>query len=276
MDNFIVLILCGFVIGTIGTLIGAGGGFILVPLLLLAQPHLPPDIVTAISIVIVACNAISGSIAYARSGRIDFKAGLLFALFTIPGSILGVRATQYISLKAFTLAFGCILIAVGLFLFLSRRNGIKNVIPKSLKRSWKHHTLTDKEGETYSYAYNQTIGIVISIFVGFISPILGIGGGIVHVPAMVHWLHFPVHIATATSHFILAVMSIISVVTHYFQGSYSDPAVVRMVIYLSIGVIAGAQLGALLSHKIKGTAIIKALAVSLIIVGVRLLLQHIS
>lgn len=274
MDNFIVLILGGFLIGTLGTLIGAGGGFILVPVLLLAFPSLPPDIVTAISITIVACNAVSGSIAYARSKRIDFKAGLLFALFTIPGSILGVRATQYISLKLFTLVFGCILIAVGLFLFLSKKNGIKPVASGQLKKGWKLHTLTDKEGETYSYAYNQTIGIVISILVGFISPILGIGGGIVHVPAMVQWLHFPVHIATATSHFILAIMSIISVITHYFQGSYNDPAVVRMVVYLSIGVIAGAQLGAFLSHKIKGTSIIKALAVCLIIVGVRLLLQH--
>lgn len=274
MDNFIVLILGGFIIGTLGTLIGAGGGFILVPVLLLAFPQLPPDVVTGISIAIVACNAVSGSVAYARSGRIDFKAGLLFALFTIPGSILGVRVTKYISPQVFTIVFGIILIAVGIFLFLNKKNGAEKPPSDRRSRNWKHHELTDSTGEKYSYSYNQTIGIVISIFVGFISPILGIGGGIVHVPAMVQWLQFPVHIATATSHFILAIMSIISVITHYLQGSYNDPAVVKMIIYLAIGVIAGAQLGAFLSHKIKGTTIIKALAVCLTIVGIRLLLQH--
>lgn len=247
----------------------------MVPVLLLAFPQLPPDVVTGISIAIVACNAISGSVAYARSGRIDFKAGLLFALFTIPGSILGVRVTKYISPQVFTIVFGIILIAVGIFLFLNKKNGADKPSSDRRSRNWKHHELTDSTGETYSYSYNQTIGIIISVFVGFISPVLGIGGGIVHVPAMVQWLQFPVHIATATSHFILAIMSVISVVTHYFQGSYDDPAVVKMIIYLAIGVIAGAQLGAFLSHKIKGTTIIKALAVCLTIVGIRLLLQHV-
>ncbi|HTN16961.1 MAG TPA: sulfite exporter TauE/SafE family protein, partial [Chitinophagaceae bacterium] len=94
MDNFFVLLCAGFLIGTLGTLIGAGGGFILVPLLLLTHPELSPEVVTAISMGLVACNAISGSLAYARIGRIDYRAGLLFAVFTIPGSILGVMATK--------------------------------------------------------------------------------------------------------------------------------------------------------------------------------------
>src|SRR5882757_840614 len=118
MDNILVLILAGFVIGTFGTLIGAGGGFILVPLLILCHPQMPPEIITAISIFIVAVNAISGSIAYARSKRVDYKAGLLFALFTIPGSILGVYSTQYIPQHIFNLSFGLLLIGLAIFLFI--------------------------------------------------------------------------------------------------------------------------------------------------------------
>ena len=97
MDNFSLLIVAGFIIGMFGTLIGAGGGFILVPILLLSYPELSPETITAISMAIVAANAISGSIAYARSGRIDYRAGFIFALFTIPGSILGVLTTQFIA-----------------------------------------------------------------------------------------------------------------------------------------------------------------------------------
>src|SRR6266498_1757398 len=96
MDNFFVLILAGFIIGALGTLIGAGGGFILVPALILTHHSLSPEIITAVSMALVACNAVSGSVAYARSGRIDYKTGIVFALFTIPGSVLGVLTTQYI------------------------------------------------------------------------------------------------------------------------------------------------------------------------------------
>src|SRR4051812_4863278 len=98
---------------------------------------------------------------------------------------------------------------------------------------------------------NQTKGIIISVIVGYLSPVIGIGGGIIHVPALVQLLHFPVMIATATSHFILAIMSLVSVIVHAAKGNYNDPHVLHMVTGLSIGAIGGAQLGAYLSHKIK-------------------------
>jgi len=110
------------------------------------------------------------------------------------------------------------------------------------------------------------------LIVGYISPVLGIGGGIIHVPAMVDLLSFPVFVATATSHFILAIMSTVSVVVHAFKGSYNDAYILRMVIGLCIGVIPGAQAGALVSHKIKGNTIIRVLAVCIGAVGVRILL----
>lgn len=272
MDNFFLLIGVGFIIGMLGTLIGAGGGFLLVPLLILTHPQLTPDIITAVSIAIVACNAISGSIAYARSGRIDYKAGLLFAVFTIPGSVLGVLATKYIPSHIFNIVFGIILISLGILLFFKKRQeNEKRIDAYDLPKGWKHHRFTDKKNCTYDYTFNQQKGIFISIIVGFISPILGIGGGIIHVPAMVHILYFPVFVATATSHFILAIMSTVSVVVHAIQGSYDSRYILRMVLGLCVGVIPGAQVGAFLSHKIKGKTIIRALAICIGLVGIRIL-----
>lgn len=273
MDNFFLLIIVGFVIGSLGTLIGAGGGFILVPLLILTHPNMPPDIITAISIAVVAVNAISGSVAYSRSKRIDYKAGVLFALFTIPGSIAGVFLVKYIPIHVFNILFGILLIALATYLFIKNKknNPVTALLPK-LSKGLRSHTVEDTHGTVFSYSFNQTYGIVISILVGFLSPILGIGGGIIHVPAMVQWLQFPVYIATATSHFILAVMSTVSVIVHVFQGSYNDPHVSKMVVALCIGVIPGAQLGAYVSHKIQTHIIIRALAVCLAIVGVRILI----
>lgn len=54
------------------------------------------------------------------------------------------------------------------------------------------------------------------MFVGFISSIFGIGGGIIHVPVMIYALAFPPHMATATSHFVLAVSSFMGVTSHIF------------------------------------------------------------
>lgn len=270
MDNWIVLICIGSIVGAAGTLIGAGGGFILVPLLILIHPEFSPEIVTAISIAIVASNAISGSIAYASSGRIDYKAGLLFAIFTIPGSIAGVYTTKYIPKEVFHFVFGFLLILLAVFLFIKKQSA-GSVHSSAENKHWKHHVLTDKEGKTYHYSFNQSKGIFISILVGYLSPILGIGGGIIHVPALVNWLHFPVYVATATSHFILAIMATVSVIVHIINGNYHDPHVLRMVIALSIGVVPGAQLGAFLSHKIHGNIIIRALAICLAIVGLRIL-----
>jgi hypothetical protein len=211
-------------------------------------------------------------VAYARSGRIDYKTGVVFALFTIPGSILGVLTTQYIPRFAFKMFFGLLLILLAVLLFFKKRKLKQEIFqPGSAPKGWKSHTITDKNGETYSYAYNQTKGIVISIIVGYLSPVLGIGGGIIHVPALVQLLHFPVMIATATSHFILAIMSVVSVMVHAAKGNYNDPYVLRMVTGLSIGAIGGAQLGAYLSHKIRSNIIVRILAICLGLVGIRIL-----
>jgi uncharacterized membrane protein YfcA len=272
MDNFILLIILGFIVGTLGTLIGAGGGFILVPLLIIMRPDFSSETITAISMAFVACNAISGSVAYVASGRVDFKAGLLFAFFTIPGSILGVLTTKYISRNIFDVIFGIVLLGLAIFLFLKGGKKQIGLQPAIEKRGWLHRQITDKWNDVYTYSYDVRKGSLLSLFVGYFSPLLGIGGGIIHVPAMVEWLKFPVHIATATSHFILAIMATVSVIVHIYNGNYNDPAILKLVLWLGIGVVCGAQMGAFLSRKMKGKIIIKALAVSLGLVGVRILM----
>jgi uncharacterized membrane protein YfcA len=160
MDSYFVLILTGIIIGALGTLIGAGGGFILVPLLILTHHSLQPEIITAISIAIVAANAISGSIAYARAGRVDYKAGLVFALFTIPGSILGVYTTQYIPKFAFKIFFGLLLVLLAFFLFMKKPQAKQKKINEDKLKKWKHHTITDKEGTTCFFSMIRIFEII--------------------------------------------------------------------------------------------------------------------
>jgi uncharacterized membrane protein YfcA len=96
----------GLLIGAFGTLIGAGGGFILVPILLLVYPNEKTEFVTSISLAVVFFNALSGSFAYARMKRVDYKSGIIFSIATIPGAILGALSTAYVPRRAFDLIFG--------------------------------------------------------------------------------------------------------------------------------------------------------------------------
>ena len=115
-------------------------------------------------------------------------------------------------------------------------------------------------------------GIVISLSVGFISSFLGIGGGIIHVPVLSTILGFPVHIATATSHFILAIATFVGTIVHILNGGFHYG--IRRTIALCIGVLIGAQIGARLSKRIKGPFIIRTLAIALFFVGTRLVVQY--
>lgn len=272
MEIDFILILLGIGIGALGTLIGAGGGFILVPVLILLYPTMKPEVLTAVSLAIVMVNALVGTIAYYQKRRIDFKAGIIFAVATIPGSIIGVFVTTMIPRGQFDVLFGILLILLAFFLFFKsgKRKG-KSKELRAIKPGYTFQRKKDKNGVIYEYAYSIKTGIIISLFIGFFSPLFGIGGGIIHVPAMTEILYFPVHIATATSQFVLGVMAMISVCVHYFQGSYDNPEVVRLMILLGIGVVPGSLLGARLSTLIKGGVIIKVLAISLAIIGLRIL-----
>jgi uncharacterized protein len=262
----LALIVLGFGTGAYGTLIGAGGGFVLLPVLLLLYPHDNPEILTSISLAVVFFNALSGTEAYAMMRRVDYKSGLLFSAATIPGAILGALTTALIPRRLFDGIFGVLLMAACVYLLLQR---------KPEERPGKRHMglsisrhLVESDGTEHRYTFNPAVGLGLSLLVGFVSSLLGIGGGIVHVPALVYLLNFPVHVATATSHFILANMALTGTLTHIFTGTFSHG--VHRTIFLAIGVMIGAQLGARLSNRIQGPWIVRGLALALGVVGVRI------
>ena len=216
-SEYFWLIGLGVVVGAYGTLIGAGGGFVLMPILLMLHPEANPDQLTAISLAVVFFNALSGSQSYAFMKRIDYKSGLIFAAATIPGAILGALNTSAVPRHLFNGIFAALLI--GAAIFLSWR---PKVAPRSETHVHSPHAwriVETADGERHYYNFNPLVGIGISLAVGYLSSFLGIGGGIIHVPALVYFLDFPVHIATATSHFVLAIMALTGTLVHIWDGS---------------------------------------------------------
>jgi uncharacterized membrane protein YfcA len=270
----LLLLPLGFVVGTYGTLVGAGGGFVLVPALLLIYPGEKPSSITSISLAVVFFNALSGSAAYARLKRIDYVTGLIFAAAAMPGAIGGAYLVGAVPRNLFDVMFGALLLAMSAYTLWSA-GGVATVRPPLRGRGVVTRVMPgDEDGATFRYSYNLPQGIVYSAGVGFISSLLGIGGGVVHVPIMITLLRFPVHIAVATSHFVLAISAASGTAVHLTNGDLAGADLLRALL-LSAGVIPGAQVGARLAQRFKGAAIVRLLAVALFALGVRLLLSSV-
>jgi uncharacterized membrane protein YfcA len=262
MDQYLQwlwLVPLGFLAGGYGTLIGAGGGFVLAPALLLLYPGDAPETITSISLAVVFFNALSGTIAYARSKRIDYRSGIIFSLFSIPGAILGALATTSVSRARFDLLFGTVLLSVAAFLAFT--TGIKGA-----------SRIGQTESKPPAVKLSRpalALGSLLSVGLGFVSSFFGIGGGFLYVPAFIFLLGFPVHNATATSLFLLAITAFAGSATHLAAGLFHHG--INRALALSAGAILGAQAGAKVSQRIHGNWIVRSLAVALGLVGLRLI-----
>jgi uncharacterized protein len=257
----------GLVIGGYGTIIGAGGGFILVPLLLLLYPRESPDAIASVSLAVVFFNALSGTIAYARLKRVDYGSGLLLSAATIPGAIGGALTTGFIPRRPFDLMVGLLLVGMSVFL-------VARPLP-AVRAHWGRfrfdRRIVDRGGTVHVWSYDPILAIALSAVIGFVSSLLGIGGGFIHVPVMVNLLGFPVHVAAATSHFTLTVMTFVGSGVHLLTGALAGTA--HRVVPLAVGMMVGAQVGARLAQRMHGLWIIRALVLALLFVGLRLIIK---
>jgi uncharacterized membrane protein YfcA len=247
-ETVVLLAGIGFVVGAVGTLVGAGGGFLLAPVLLVMYPHDSPQALTSISLAAVCANSTSGTIAYLRQKRVDIRNGTIFGLAALPGAVGGALAVDHVPRRAFDAIMAAALGSVAVWLAVSGR----------------------KARPTRDGDVPVRRGIALSAVVGFASSFLGIGGGVFHVPLLVMALGYPTHVATATSHYVLALMSGGAVVTHAIQGSYHVGHGLRRSLVLAVSLAAGAQIGARASVRVPAPAIERLLAVALALVVVRL------
>lgn len=256
-----MLVLLGLVIGAFGTLIGVGGGFLLMPILLVWRAGEEPDRLTALSLTMIFFNSLSGTIGYARAGRVNFRAGCVFALAALPGAAAGAYLIEYVPRGYFDPLFAVLLLAMGTFLLWrgERRLGRSPGAPAP--------SLPVERPDLRA-------GAIISIGVGCVASLLGIGGGVIHVPALVHLARFPVHVATATSHFVLACTSAVAMVVLAARGNLSgqyDQAAA-----LAVGAVIGAQIGARLSSRVHGSVIVRLLGAAIVVAALRVGWQAVS
>ena len=217
------LLLLGFAAGVLGSMIGLGGGIVVVPVLTFLG--FSPALAASNSLFAAFSNAVASSASYAKQKRIEYSLGLKLGLLAIPGTVLGAFISHDITPSLFKILFGIVLIVSSVYIF-SRR-----------KMEPKKYNLSKQV---------MVLATGASFFAGIISSLFGIGGGIVFVPLMVIAVGLSMKIAAPTSQFILLFVSASGMIVHALLG-HPD---FYQALLLAIGAFGGGLVGSRLSLEI--------------------------
>ena len=286
MLPYLVLGVCT---GVYGILVGAGGGIILAPALMIIF-GVEPAVAAGTSLALVSVNSVSGTIAYKSTGFIDSRSGMLFAVAAIPGSIVAPLILAMASTSLFKLLFGILLILLAALIGLKPNyreiespNELADPhfdttraqipLPTWLEFGAVKRDIKASNGQRFIFRFNEPLAIALNLGLGFISSFFGTGGGFLRTPVLITIFGFPVQVAVATSIFALSMYSTVGSVIHAYIGNVGwYPAFV----WCGIGLIMGGQLGARLLEVVKGIWIVRILLMVVVLMGVQLILQAIN
>jgi uncharacterized membrane protein YfcA len=266
LTGFLLLLVIGLVSATFGSIVGLGGGIIIVPALLYLAPiMLDRDISTAAavgtSLTVLIFTALSSTLTFMKEKKVDFRSAWLYFITSGPAAMIGASLTGNFAPRPFELTFGFFMLFMALLLIL--RNKMK---PAAI--DWRiSRTFTDAHGDTHHYGYNIPAALAVGFCVGFISGLFGIGGGSLFVPVMVLLFRYPPHVATATSMFVIFLSSILGSITHGLHGEID--------LYSAIALIPGAWvggwLGARIVRRMSGGALLWVLRITLVAFAVKMI-----
>jgi len=243
------LIALGFVAGVLGSMIGLGGGIIVVPVLTFFGYS--PTLVASSSLLAAFSNATASTISYSKQKRVEFYLGLKLGLLTIPGTVLGAYMSSDIAPEIFKILFGFVLIASAIYIFMRKKIEHKKV---NLSKQM------------------MIFAIGASFFAGTISAFFGIGGGIIFVPLMVVGMGMTMKKAAPTSQLILLFASLSGVLVHTVLG-HSDFLVAGL---LAAGSFVGGLVGARLSLDVRERFLQIIVSVVIIAAAIKMFLDSIS
>jgi uncharacterized membrane protein YfcA len=229
----------------------------------------PIEEVVASSLFVVLLNATSGSIGYWTQKRIDVKGAIAFSLAAMPGAIVSGMIHHLVQVPFFDVIFGVFLLGLAGYT-LWRIDGFDKPakLSRRAKRGLRRIVIVDAFRGRYDFYSNQSLGISLNLVLGFLAGFLGIGGGVLQVPILVFVLGYPIHIATATSHFVTMLTAAFAVAPNVLFGNVHFGAMT----WLGLGVVVGAQVGAKLASGLRSKAILYLFAAILIVFAIRLFL----
>jgi len=260
---FTIIVLVGaFLAGLVGSLTGLGGGVIIIPLLTLG---LGVDIHYAIgaSIISVIATSSGSAAAYVKEGITNVRIGMFLEIATTLSAIVGVIIATYMDANYIIVVFGLILLFSAFMMLKKKIDHSNNEKTSVLANYFKLNGSYPTEGGVLQYAVHRVMGGFAMMFVaGTLSGLLGIGSGALKVIGMDNIMKIPFKVSTTTSNFMIGVTAAASALVYLHKGQI-DPAIAMPV---TIGVIAGATLGAkiLIRTKTDKLKVIFAIVVTIL------------
>lgn len=247
MDVALLMIAGGLAAGVFGSLLGLGGGILIVPLLTLGF-DLPLREAVGVSLVSVIATSGASAGVYLQRHVANLRLGMTLELFTALGAMAGALVAFAIPDQALALLFAGLLTYVGVTMLRGLRPDAAapaSALDEEPVLQETSSTLARLSGPGYRVRHLWP-GIGGSIFAGVISALLGVGGGIVKVPVMHLVMGVPLRVATATSNLMIGVTASASAIIYLLRGGI-DPYVAGPTV---LGVFVGATIGSRSAHRI--------------------------
>ncbi|MBM4447589.1 MAG: sulfite exporter TauE/SafE family protein [Chloroflexi bacterium] len=275
----------GLVAGLLGSMLGVGGGFLIVPILTLAL-HLPIKVAIGSSLVAIVANSCTAAGIYTKARLTNIKLGLLLETATIPGAIIGGFAAAVIAPSVLSAIFGLALIYAAYtmitrqhfmsvdtqpndHLHLVEPSKISDNLSSSLTDSYYDQNLN----EVVTYKVTRIpAGLGTSFFAGILSSLLGVGGGIVNVPVMHLVMGVPMKAAIATSTLIITITAAAGALIYHYQG-HIYPFIIAP---LAIGIVIGARIGVELTQRAKGLMLRRIFGAFLLLIAILMFLKTVN
>lgn len=269
--TWVVLFIIGLCAGVLGSVVGLGGGVILVPAMLFFGTYtsllteVSPQLAVGTSLLVIIFTGLASSLSYMKQGTVDYRSALLFFAGSGPGGILGAFINRYLNVDQFELYFGMLMIFLAVVLMF--KDKLKPADEQAIRGTIRR--FKDPQGKEYVYGFRPVTGWAVAFVVGLLSGLFGIGGGSLMVPVMIIVFLFPPHVAVATSMLMIFLSAIVSSVTHIALGNIEW----IMAAALIPGAWIGGRLGAALNRRMQGNSVVILLRIILIIIGIRLIYQ---
>lgn len=264
-ESFFLLVIGGGIAGTIGAMLGLGGGVFLVPFLALVF-GLPMHQAVAASILAVIATSSAGAAMNVERQIVNLRLGMVLEIFTVIGAIFGGLTANMLSGQTLSRFFASLLLVVS-FLMIWRVRHLRQDHTPPGEGAFPATFKDEATGEVISYSAKRVpIVSLIALIAGNISGLLGVGGGIFKVPAMNMISGVPMKAATATSNFMIGVTAAASAFI-YFAHGHLNPYIVSPAV---LGVLGGSFLGVKINRRIRGTLLTWIFAGVLLVISVRM------
>lgn len=270
LDFVISLALISVAAGVLGSLVGLGGGVVIVPVLTLVY-HVDIRLAIGASIVSVIATSSGAAAAYVKERMTNLRVGMFLEIATTTGALSGAYLTTYLPARLLFVVFGLVL-GYSAFATFRRRHVARPLavsgdrIANYLNLHGSYYDTAEHEEIPYKVVGTK-LGLGLMYVAGLVSALLGIGSGALKVPALDSAMHLPMKVSSATSNFMIGVTAAASAGVYFVRGQI-DPIIAAPV---AIGVLCGATFGARVLGRITSRTVRIVFVVVLVAISLEML-----